>query len=344
MAEERYNYNMAVAIDKLLKETTGLQVVNSERILTLEALARESRAMRAAALEYAASQVAASGSSISESLNSGLSASESSESLGDPRGMGASLGDLDESDESCGSDEYGIWHGANSLELSAFSQQNNTRRDEAYRQAVEHFVLRLRNWRMELEEAKYESIDFDLPLTNWTRRQKITMRTEIRNMSYEIRKKTIIEKMVELNKRRVSKGLTEETKLAVEMIELLLQDIFLLRIMPFKDVVFPLTMENIYDWDRVSDAIKRTHTPAECQEFWYTKSHPVLNGKCWSKAENRKLVALADAYNLHHWDEIAKDLNTSRTGFQCYVQYRRYLYKDKPVVIILAQENDAKDG
>lgn len=64
-------------------------------------------------------------------------------------------------------------------------------------------------------------------------------------------------------------------------------------------------------------------TPKACELMWKNLLHPTINKSSWSKEEDRLLRALAEACGGRRWDTIAEELNTGRTGFQCFVRFQQ---------------------
>lgn len=196
---------------------------------------------------------------------------------------------------------------------------------KTYTTSVARLVINLRGWCAMLESHKYRKINFDAPVPVWTRKDKNIMRKEMYDISFELREQKISDKRKELEETNKKDC---DPMLVNEMYVMFLQDIHLLHLMPWKDIVFPLSVDDVYNWDRVSGAIQGRHSPAECQEFWHTKLHPSNRNRTWSKAESRALADVAEEYHLNNWDQIARKLNTNRSGSQCFLHYRRYLYQD----------------
>lgn len=56
---------------------------------------------------------------------------------------------------------------------------------------------------------------------------------------------------------------------------------------------------------------------------WTTQEHPSINKKPWNKEETDRLNELVDQYgDKGHWQQIAIELNTSRTVQQCFSRYQ----------------------
>ncbi|XP_011562635.3 snRNA-activating protein complex subunit 4 [Plutella xylostella] len=86
------------------------------------------------------------------------------------------------------------------------------------------------------------------------------------------------------------------------------------------EIALPINEE--YDWELISANIGGRHTPQEYKALWKLFLHPSINKSSWSKTEHLKLKKIAAAHNLQSWDAIAKELNTGRSGYQCFVYYK----------------------
>ncbi|KAF9540446.1 Myblike DNAbinding domain-containing protein [Mortierella hygrophila] len=76
------------------------------------------------------------------------------------------------------------------------------------------------------------------------------------------------------------------------------------------------------DWKRISQRYVDNRTPSECLIQWTSHDHPGINKNDWSKAELLKLDSLVKQHKGRNWIQIALDLNTNRTGAQCFQKYQ----------------------
>ncbi|CAH2096990.1 unnamed protein product [Euphydryas editha] len=90
--------------------------------------------------------------------------------------------------------------------------------------------------------------------------------------------------------------------------------------MSIKDLVLPIDEE--YDWDLIADKLNHRHTAQEFRSLWKLFLHPSINKNIWSRNEHMTLQKIAYDEKLENWDKIAKDLNTGRTNYQCFVYFR----------------------
>ncbi|KAF8947706.1 Myblike DNAbinding domain-containing protein [Haplosporangium gracile] len=76
------------------------------------------------------------------------------------------------------------------------------------------------------------------------------------------------------------------------------------------------------DWKRISQRYVDNRTPSECLIQWTSHDHPGINKNDWSKAELVKLDSLVKRHKGRNWIQIALDLDTNRTGAQCFQKYQ----------------------
>ncbi|KAG0284600.1 Myblike DNAbinding domain-containing protein [Linnemannia gamsii] len=76
------------------------------------------------------------------------------------------------------------------------------------------------------------------------------------------------------------------------------------------------------DWKRISQRYVDSRTPSECLIQWTSHDHPGINKNDWSKSELVKLDHLVKQYKGRNWIQIALDLDTNRTGAQCFQKYQ----------------------
>ncbi len=82
------------------------------------------------------------------------------------------------------------------------------------------------------------------------------------------------------------------------------------------------------DWDNVARAVGKKILPMECLIQFRNVIDPSINKSNWSTEEDTKLLELVDIYDEHHWCNIAEELGTSRTPFECLRHYQRDLNKN----------------
>jgi len=77
-----------------------------------------------------------------------------------------------------------------------------------------------------------------------------------------------------------------------------------------------------HDWDKISVTnFQVSHHPKDCQLQWQNLVHPSINKTVWSPAEDKMLKKLAEATAGTDWDNIAKELETGRTPYSCFVRF-----------------------
>ncbi|XP_043264880.1 snRNA-activating protein complex subunit 4 homolog [Colletes gigas] len=77
-----------------------------------------------------------------------------------------------------------------------------------------------------------------------------------------------------------------------------------------------------FDWFKISSIhFEEIHAPLDCRIMWNSFLHPKINKNCWTKPEDNKLKEIVKNYKYQNWDGIAKELNTNRTAYQCFIRY-----------------------
>ncbi|KAF9183629.1 Myb-like DNA-binding domain protein [Haplosporangium sp. Z 767] len=94
------------------------------------------------------------------------------------------------------------------------------------------------------------------------------------------------------------------------------------------------------DWTRISQRFVDTRTPTECLIQWTGHDHPGINKKEWTKAEVSKLEELAKKHQERNWIQIALDLDTNRTGAQCFRKYQSKLSRSGPRDVWTEEEDN----
>ncbi|KAG0280941.1 Myb-like DNA-binding domain protein [Linnemannia exigua] len=76
------------------------------------------------------------------------------------------------------------------------------------------------------------------------------------------------------------------------------------------------------DWKRISQRYVDNRSPSECLIQWTSHDHPGINKGDWSKSELMKLDGLVKKHDGRNWIQIALDLDTNRTGAQCFQKHQ----------------------
>ncbi|XP_014278521.1 snRNA-activating protein complex subunit 4 [Halyomorpha halys] len=79
------------------------------------------------------------------------------------------------------------------------------------------------------------------------------------------------------------------------------------------------------DWMKISSKESLDIlTPGECLRYWNLILSPKVNRGPWSQQEKKELKKLAMVFRYQNWDKIAELLNTKRTGYQCFIQFKKH--------------------
>ncbi|XP_010243798.1 PREDICTED: uncharacterized protein LOC104587774 isoform X2 [Nelumbo nucifera] len=79
------------------------------------------------------------------------------------------------------------------------------------------------------------------------------------------------------------------------------------------------------DWERLASMYVLGHSGAECEARWLNFEDPLINHNPWSNNEDKKLLFIVQQSGLYNWIDIARELGTGRTPFQCLARYQRSL-------------------
>jgi myb proto-oncogene protein len=78
------------------------------------------------------------------------------------------------------------------------------------------------------------------------------------------------------------------------------------------------------DWSKMSALFVTSRSPEDCRIQWTTIQHPLISNSPFSEVEKDKLINLVSRYGAQgRWIEIAGELGTNRTAWQCLSTYRQ---------------------
>ena len=78
-----------------------------------------------------------------------------------------------------------------------------------------------------------------------------------------------------------------------------------------------------FSWESISIAVG--HTCNDCFVHWLNCCDPLINTDPWSLEEDSQLDSIVKEKGGRDWREIASELNTSRTPYQCFERFVRVL-------------------
>lgn len=164
--------------------------------------------------------------------------------------------------------------------------------------------------------AKSQMYDFSLVLSapGWTVRDKSQLVTLIHKISIDIKKKQLHDQITNLQRTN------EPSKDLDKQIMAIRKEIDKVSKLPLSKVALPIDEE--YDWEMISNKLNRRHTAHEYQALWKLFFHPSINKNGWGTEEHTKLQKIALQNRKQNWDKIAHELNSGRTGYQCFVYFR----------------------
>ncbi|KAJ2954511.1 hypothetical protein O0L34_g2794 [Tuta absoluta] len=152
--------------------------------------------------------------------------------------------------------------------------------------------------------------------SDWTNKDKEDFFNKIQELNRKIRKDQLnanLDRLVLLkqNKKKCTKRLMKNITALKKEIACI-------------GTAIDLLLKQGYDWEAIARELNNKHTPQEYQALWKTFLIKCKHNKNkWDKAEGEKLRGIAIANQLQDWDEIARELGTGRTGYECFVFYRK---------------------
>ncbi|XP_077300321.1 proximal sequence element A Pbp95 [Arctopsyche grandis] len=108
---------------------------------------------------------------------------------------------------------------------------------------------------------------------------------------------------------------------------------------PLEQFVDPLSAPDTYDWDMVA-ADCPGRSGFECRAMWRVFLHPQINKSPWTATEVSQFKQQIEQMGPHRWDQIAKDLGTNRTAYQCFVYYKMFICRNQTAGVKWTPEED----
>ncbi|KAJ0772228.1 putative transcription factor MYB family [Helianthus annuus] len=78
-------------------------------------------------------------------------------------------------------------------------------------------------------------------------------------------------------------------------------------------------------WKDLASMYVTGRSGAECESRWRNCEDPLINHGPWTTNEDKKLLHIVSNRGISNWIEIASELNTNRTPFQCLSRFQRSL-------------------
>lgn len=83
-----------------------------------------------------------------------------------------------------------------------------------------------------------------------------------------------------------------------------------------------------FDWMKiVNSSSMNRHVAEECRVIWNVFLHPDIRKTQWTVKEDDDLKKISKKYKYQDWDKIAEDLDTKRSGYQCFIRFTTYWRK-----------------
>ncbi|XP_078163023.1 myb domain protein 4r1 isoform X2 [Carex rostrata] len=99
----------------------------------------------------------------------------------------------------------------------------------------------------------------------------------------------------------------------------------------FLNADFDITAEKMrccmpfVQWDQLASMYLPGRSGAECESRFLNCEDPLVNHEPWTRQEEKRLLLILQNRGIYNWINIAVELGTNRTPFQCLVRYQRSL-------------------
>lgn len=163
---------------------------------------------------------------------------------------------------------------------------------------------------------QYQMYDFSnvMAVSGWTVGDKNRLLKVLLAMSKDIIKKKL---QVELSDLQRLKCKTKANNCKINYIK---KELTTINNKKLEDLDLPTFAE--FDWEDIALKLDKRHSPREYKAIWELFFHPRVNKSAWGHKEHQDLQKIAAEHNMQDWEAIAKELNTGRTGYQCFVYFR----------------------
>ncbi|XP_038219612.1 snRNA-activating protein complex subunit 4 [Zerene cesonia] len=170
-----------------------------------------------------------------------------------------------------------------------------------------------------LLRAKVGMYDFSSiqSVPGWTIKDKNLFTKCILKLSKEIKIRELKSELAQLHRSNVDKSKNSKERKEISKIKHKINSIDK---MPLRALALPIDED--YDWDYVANKFNHRHKPQEFRALWKLFLHPTINKSPWCKKEDATLQKIVKEKQYQDWDAIAKELNTGRTAYQCFVYFR----------------------
>ncbi|XP_023316326.1 snRNA-activating protein complex subunit 4 [Trichogramma pretiosum] len=96
-----------------------------------------------------------------------------------------------------------------------------------------------------------------------------------------------------------------------------------------------------FDWLKICNMMPESkHNAEECEVMWNVFLHPDINKQRWTAQEDKNLNRIVDEHENEDWDGIARNLNTGRSGYQCFVRYNTNNWKNLMKGVLWSARDD----
>ncbi|XP_011311798.1 snRNA-activating protein complex subunit 4 [Fopius arisanus] len=89
----------------------------------------------------------------------------------------------------------------------------------------------------------------------------------------------------------------------------------------YKEIIGPRGSRE-FDWMKIAaQYFHGRHSADECRVMWNVYLHPDVNRYKFPGEENLRLMKAVEERGHQDWDGVAEELETRRTGYQCFIRY-----------------------
>ncbi|XP_058528824.1 snRNA-activating protein complex subunit 4 [Ochotona princeps] len=80
-----------------------------------------------------------------------------------------------------------------------------------------------------------------------------------------------------------------------------------------------------HDWEKIANVtFEGGRSAEEIRKFWQNSEHPSINKQDWGAEELERLRAIAASHGHLRWQDVAEELGTGRSAFQCLQKFQQH--------------------
>ncbi|KAL4219616.1 Myblike DNAbinding domain-containing protein [Mactra antiquata] len=183
---------------------------------------------------------------------------------------------------------------------------------------------------VKLKESMNEDKQQIRPKVGWSKIQRKTLLDAVKLDALEQLIRPALNKVeLEMEKLQQCKT-TEEINECKDRIKALKQDVNIKQITPADELLKTVDSSKI-DFLKIAALNFDCKFHAfECESMWKNVLHPGINRDKWTPEEDEHLKELVKTHQMRNWQQIAAELGTNRTPYQClqHFQYNNIIHDD----------------